>query len=164
MKKFLVLALSLAIVLVSLSSCKISPTTPDEAPTAGNALEYYSTVTMGGTGTYSNWFGQTSTASDGTDALQSGNTAHSSTTWFEITVSSANYVDFYWKVSSEGIFDRLSVYVDGFLETSISGETAWNNYSINLGGGTHDIRWVYSKDSTNSYGSDAGWVDDIYIH
>jgi len=69
-------------------------------------------------------------------------------------------VAFWWKVSSEANYDRLSFYVDGVLQDRISGEVGWQQKSCPLGGdGTHALVWVYSKDSNDADGSDRGWVD-----
>jgi hypothetical protein len=164
MKKFFVLAMSLAAALVLMTSCGKAPTAPVATPTIASATDTDYTVTTGGTGTYSGWYPQTSTSYDGIDAAQSGECSNNSSTWFQITVSGADYVDFYWKVSSES-FDHLTVYVDGSQKSYISGITSWSYYSILLPDtGTHTVRWSYSKDGSIASGADAAWVDQISVY
>ena len=67
---------------------------------------------------------------------------------------------FYWKVSSEQSFDYLQFYIDGVLKDQISGVVDWQQKSYNITGtGSHTLKWRYVKDSSDSSGSDCGWVD-----
>jgi hypothetical protein len=44
---------------------------------------------------------------------------------------------------------------------AVSGNVDWQLKSYTIPSGTHDCRWVYSKDSSMSGGSDAAWVDRV---
>ncbi|MHC1727638.1 MAG: clostripain-related cysteine peptidase [Syntrophobacteraceae bacterium] len=109
----------------------------------------------------SSWFGQTVTHYLGGSSAQSGSLDHGQSSWLETMVVGPGVVSFYWKVSSETTFDKLRFTVDGAAPTDISGETDWQLKSIQIPGGTHLLRWTYSKDSTITKGSDCGWVDKV---
>ncbi len=114
------------------------------------------------TGGYSDWFGQTTTTCDGVDAAQSGDIYDSSSTWMETTLSGPGTLTFWWKVSSESGYDFLGLYVDGAKVRQISGSTSWDQVTATItGSGSHTVRWTYSKDSSQSDGSDCGWVDEV---
>lgn len=73
-------------------------------------------------------------------------------------------LDFSWKVDSEENADFLSLYVDGVLVSSISGQTSWTSESISLDGTSiHTVEFVYSKDFSISTGEDAGWVRSLSL-
>lgn len=73
------------------------------------------------------------------------------------------YVNFYWKVSSEGSYDYLTFYIDGVPQNAISGVYDWNYQSFSISAGSHTITWVYSKDGSITGYSDSGWIDNITI-
>lgn len=99
----------------------------------------------------------------GGDALQSGDTADSSSSVVQTTVSGPGTATFYWKVSSESGKDVLRASVDGSIKLNISGEVDWQIATLTLTSGAHTLRWEYIKDATNSVGSDAGWIDRLRI-
>lgn len=107
------------------------------------------------------WFGQTATSYYGGDASQSGVVIDDAYTWMQTTVAGPGTLSFYWKVSSESGYDFLEFYIDGVLQTEISGEVSWQQKSFSLASGSHTIAWSYSKDRSVSAGSDAGWVDRV---
>ena len=163
MKKSLFLAIVLATAAALMTSCVITPVGPSAPSPIASATDMSYSVTTGGTGSFSNWFSQSTYTNDGVDAAESGSISASSSTWFQITVSGYNYIGFYWKVSSES-FDHLTVSVDGSASDYISGAVDWSFKEIYLGGGTHTIKWTYSKDSSVSTGLDTGWVDQISVY
>jgi len=118
------------------------------------------TVTTGGNG---NWAGQSGTSHDTVDAAKSGTITNSQSTWMETTVAGPGTLSFWWKVSSEGLYDKLKYYVDGVVQGSgISGESGWVQVTgVSVAAGSHTIKWEYSKDGSVSAGSDAGWVDQV---
>jgi hypothetical protein len=107
------------------------------------------------------WFGQTSTSYYGGDAAQSGNVIDDAYTWIQTTVTGPGTLSFYWKVSSEAGYDYLEFYIDGALQSEISGEVNWQQKSFSLASGSHTLVWSYSKDRSVSTGSDAGWLDRV---
>lgn len=113
------------------------------------------------TGGDSAWFRQTTNSYAGGDAAQSGAIGDEESTWIQTTVTGTGKISFLWKTSSETNFDTLNFYVDGVLMDSISGNTAWNEKTYDLEAGEHVLRWEYSKDVTESLGSDCGMLDRV---
>ena len=111
------------------------------------------------------WFGQTDTFFSDGDAARSGYLADNETSILETVVQGPGRLDFMWQVSSEPLFDTLSLSVDGEepLE-KISGEVKWEEQVLDLGPGTHTIRWTYAKDLSISQGEDCAWVDRVEWH
>ena len=108
------------------------------------------------------WLGQSATTQDTVDAGQSGLIGDSQDTWVQTTVNGPGNLSFWWKVSSEVGFDYLEFYVNGVLQAGrISGNVDWLQKTYPLGGGTHILRWRYTKDGSAAAGSDAGWVDQV---
>jgi hypothetical protein len=115
----------------------------------------------GGTGT---WHGQTGTKHDGDSAARSSGIGDLQQTYLETTVTGSGTLTFWWKVSSEGGYDFLRFYLDGSeipAVPAISGEVDWVQVSIPIPTGVHTLKWAYSKDSSDSSGADAGWVDGV---
>ena len=109
------------------------------------------------------WFGQTEISSLGGSAAQSGHIGNSQTTYLATTATCSN-VSFKWKVSSEACCDGLTFYVDGsFYATYFQNEGGWATISTPVTPGSHVLSWVYSRDSSDNWGYDAGWVDDLVI-
>ena len=117
------------------------------------ACSYQRTSTSGG--------GLWTKLSDG--SWRSGSIADGQSTSIARNVSGARTVTFRWKTSSEGSYDKLTFYVDGVEQKSISGEmSSWESASVQVyGNGMHTLRWTYSKDGSVSYGSDCGWINDV---
>ena len=82
-----------------------------------------------------------------------------------LTVDTTGFdtISFDCKVSSEEDYDFLKFYIDGKRKDSFSGEQDWATSSYILMPGVHTFKWVYSKDSSISEGSDGAWIDDIVI-
>jgi len=108
-----------------------------------------------------NWFGQRQIYYYGNDAAQSGDITHDQNVWMSTTVDGPGSLSFYWKVSSESNYDFLKFYIDSTEQTSISGEVGWQQKTYNIGEGTHDLKWKYTKDASVNDGSDCGWLDKI---
>jgi hypothetical protein len=108
------------------------------------------------------WIVTTATTSDGDDAVKSGSITHSQESYFETTVTGPGTLSFNWKVSSESNYDYLRYYIDGTLQESISGITDWTQKEISIPGGSHTIRWAYTKDRSVNQHEDCGWVDRIH--
>jgi M6 family metalloprotease-like protein len=120
------------------------------------------------TSSNANWFPEAATTHDGSSAAQSGAISDSQSSFMEFTVHGPGVLSFWWKVSSESGYDKLKFYIDGAEPTStsggISGLVDWTQVSnITIPSGTHTLRWTYAKDGSVSSGSDAGWVDEIYM-
>lgn len=109
----------------------------------------------------SSWYGENTTWYYGGSAAQSGPLADSQKTTLESYVQGPVNLSFFWNVSSEP-YDYLQFWLDGVKMAQISGGPgAWEQKAYILGLGNHSLRWVYAKDSSDSGGSDCGWVDRI---
>ena len=97
--------------------------------------------------------------SDGTEEYQSASIGHSASTFMTLTLAGPCDLTFGWKVSSESGYDYLRWYLDGTEKAKISGTGGtWQNVSVSVPTGEHTIKWTYSKDGSDSAGSDCGWV------
>lgn len=81
-------------------------------------------------------------------------------------------ITFYYKVSAEPRHDFLHFYIDGAEATRnnfpVSGKHPWTFVSFAFPAFPsqrfHDFRWTYKKDSSNSYGADVAWIDDLRVY
>lgn len=136
-----------------------SPTTV-LADALGDALD--SPALTWTTGGDANWQSQGSVTHDGVDAAQNGDIDDDEESWVQTTVTGPGTLTFWWKVSSEGGFDYLTLYVDGDPEEDrISGEVDWEQVSLPLTAGTHTLRWLYNKDGSADEGEDSGYLDEV---
>jgi len=104
-------------------------------------------------------------------AMQSGSMLQNNqSSWLQTVVTGPCAIKFWWKVSSEGGFDILSVSVNGVIQDMISGnkagnpsDLAWKQKVLVLPSGRNFIRWTYAKDGSSLAGSDCGWVDQVEV-
>ena len=117
-------------------------------------------------GTGGNWtISSTQFNTGGSFSAQSGSGIHSSISDMElnITIASSQTLTFFLRISSESGWDFLRFYINGTLQNSWSGTTAWTQVSYNLTAGTYTFRWRYEKDSSASSGEDKVYIDDVRI-
>lgn len=107
------------------------------------------------------WFGQNVFTSDGEDAAQSGFILDGQSSQIVTTVQGPASIFFNWRVSSESDYDYLSFYINDVLQDRISGEVDWQEIGYSLTAGANSLKWVYSKDGSQSEGFDRGWVDQF---
>ncbi len=110
--------------------------------------------------TYAAWQRQT-TSFDGIDAARSGAIPHGQNCTIHTTITGPGSFSFRWKVSSELNHDYLLLAVNGNLQRSISGETAWEQLAYDVPAGRYVFTWFYAKDASGTAGSDAGWLDTV---
>lgn len=135
-----------------------SPSAPTDS--LGVALDN-ATLTFGTDGD-TPWFVQSEVSHSGGSAARSGTIDHGGETRLTTTVSGPGTLSFWWKVSSERNYDKLSVSVDDVERADISGEQDWARKTVPVtGGGSHTVVWTYRKDGSVSGGSDCGWVDQV---
>jgi hypothetical protein len=120
----------------------------------------YSTVTWTPGGA-ANWRGQQEVSHDNVDAAQSGVIADSRESSLSTALVGPGTLSFWWRVSSEESYDNLTLYLDGNVVEKHSGEFDWAQKTMLIPNGSHQVRWVYSKDSSVSEGLDAAWVDEV---
>ena len=138
---------------------------PPSSVTLATALDNSSLIFM--TDGSATWYGQTAFSHDGIDAARSGTIGNSHQTWLETTVTGPGVLSFYWNVSCEGDashqnYDYLNVSIDGEEKARICGTgNSWTRMSYSIPTGSHTVRWQYNKDSSESRGDDAGYVDQV---
>lgn len=113
----------------------------------------------------SNWLIDSATGANGSfKSLRSGHVGDNGKSCFAISVynSRATTISFDVIVSSE-YWDELKFYIDGVETSTWSDMISWANDSRNVTAGLHDYKWCYSKDFTDSAGTDEAWVDNITI-
>ena len=70
-------------------------------------------------------------------------------------------MSFYYKVSSELEYDSLTFYIDDIEAGKWSGQKDWEKVEFQTTPGTHNFKWIYSKDESISRGQDCVWIDNI---
>ncbi|MCB2187325.1 MAG: VCBS repeat-containing protein [Deltaproteobacteria bacterium] len=98
----------------------------------------------------------------GATCARSGAPNNDDYSYMGATVTGPGVLSFWWKVSSQAGADLLTFYVDGVPQAGpISGLVAWNRQAFSIPPGTHDLSWVYTKDSAGAAGDDLAYVDEI---
>lgn len=99
----------------------------------------------------------------GSKAAQSADIDHSqqSNLQIDFNVAINDTISFYKKVSSESSWDYLRFFIDGTEKNKWSGEADWSQEKFVVTPGTHTFKWSYTKDGSQSNGSDCAWLDDI---
>ena len=115
------------------------------------------------TGGDDGWFAQTSVSHDGSSAARSGGIGDDEWSWMETTVAGPAEVSFWWKVSSENNYDKLTFAVDDEEHEVISGSVGWQQVRAMIPAGNHTIGWCYEKDYSSTAGNDCGWVDQLVV-
>lgn len=90
----------------------------------------------------------------------SGNNSNSDLT-ITLNVTEASPISYFRKVSSESNYDFFTFSIDDNNKEELSGEVAWEQVSFDVTPGNHTFRFRYSKDGSQSSGSDCAWIDNI---
>ncbi len=86
----------------------------------------------------------------------------------------AGNITFYSRVSSEAGWDCFRFLIDGVRQNignscgnigglGVSGEAAWQQYTVAISAGAHTVTWSYEKDNVDLGGSDAAWIDLVSL-
>lgn len=78
-----------------------------------------------------------------------------------LNVSEASPISYFRKVSSESGYDTFTFAIDGNTMEEQSGEVDWEQVSFDVTPGNHTFRFRYSKDGSQTSGSDCAWIDNI---
>ena len=107
----------------------------------------------------------TDKAYSGDYSVKLGGIGNSQSVSLELNVhlEESGEVWFYRWVSAENCDDHLRFYVDGEERGRYCNNGQWAREVAPVEAGTHQLRWLYVKDSSLSRGEDAAWLDDIYI-
>ncbi|MBU1752825.1 PEGA domain-containing protein [bacterium] len=97
----------------------------------------------------------------GNASAQSDRIQDNQETYIQTEVTGTGTLKFYWKVSSQSNYDYLRFSIDGIEQDKISSAREWTQMSYVVSGGTHTLKWVYTKDSSGYSGSDCGWIDRV---
>lgn len=116
------------------------------------------TITDGGDAA---WARTSTHARTGAWSLKSGDITDDQTSDAEVTVpAGAEWLLFWYRVSSEPTFDFLRVLVDDVEKLSASGQVDWTRGAVNVTGAT-TVTFRYDKDGATSMFDDAAWIDDL---
>jgi hypothetical protein len=109
------------------------------------------------------WFRTNTDAYEGDYSMRSGAIGNSLSTSMlaELNITAAGNITFYKKVSSENNYDYLRFYIDNVEKGEWSGTVDWSLQSYPVTTGVHTFKWEYSKDGSQTGGSDCAWVDYI---
>jgi len=101
----------------------------------------------------------------GTYCARSGNIGDrkESTMQLGFSTQTSDSVSFWYKVSSEDGYDKLTFYLDDVEMLEASGEEGWSRMAVAVAPGEHTIVFKYKKDYWSDEGSDCAWIDDISI-
>ena len=111
------------------------------------------------------WFRQTTTTHDSSDAAESGNITDSQSSSMETTLIGPGTMTFWWQVSSESGWDFLEFYINNTIQTGalakISGNVNWVQKTVTIPAGSNVVKWTYRKDWDVDGGTDNAWVDQV---
>ena len=117
------------------------------------------TYTGGGTGS---WAADTSSVSGGRYAARSPAITDNQTSSISTTIEcDGSAMAFALHTSTQSGGDFLRFLIDGTVQQTWSGETAWTTTSFPVTAGTHTFAWEYRKNGTGASGSDAVWIDSV---
>ena len=98
-------------------------------------------------------------AQEGDKVYRSNAIDHNQSTAIEFVISEGmEQLVFSWKVGSENNYDWLTWYLDDVHQDRISGSRDWAILTNELDGAAHRLKFVYSKDGSQSTSPDCGWV------
>ncbi|MBN2589861.1 MAG: hypothetical protein JXA96_08355 [Sedimentisphaerales bacterium] len=72
-------------------------------------------------------------------------------------------ISFCFKVSCELDYDSLLFYIDDVAAGMWSGQMDWEKVGFEITPGTHNFKWVYTKDESLTQGQDCVWIDNIEL-
>ena len=109
------------------------------------------------------WTITTITPYNGNYCAKSGAIGNNTSTSLRITdtASVADTISFYYKVSSEQNYDKLTFKIDGQKKDEWSGSVGWTRAAYPVSAGPHTYTWTYSKDYFGTSGSDCAYIDVI---
>lgn len=109
------------------------------------------------------WTITTQNPYEGFYCAKSGPITDGGTTTLSITFHAevSDTLSFYYKVSSEENYDKLSFTIDGVKKDEWSGSIGWTRAAFPVSQGTHVFTWTYAKDNYLSQGRDCAYIDNI---
>lgn len=109
------------------------------------------------------WIISSSTSYEGDVAARSGSISDNGASSLIIKTEYAidDSLKFYYKTSSEPVYDFMSFTLNGNELLKKSGEVQWTKASFPVSKGFNIMEWRYTKDNSVSRGSDCAWIDMI---
>jgi hypothetical protein len=100
---------------------------------------------------------------EGNYCIRSGSIGNNQFSELNISINCifGDSLTFMYKVSSEPVWDHLTLWVDSFPLKTWSGDIDWNYEGVFLAEGLHHLKFIYQKDLVQSLGQDAAWLDEI---
>lgn len=96
---------------------------------------------------------------DGKDAMMIGNISDGFFSRLTTRLSGPVVLRWWQKVSTQAGQDFLIVKMDGVETARASGELDWQEKTLTIGAGTHELEFSYVKDASGKAGSDSIWLD-----
>lgn len=111
------------------------------------------------------WTFDTNDPYEGQYCLKSGQISDNSETYIVLNyeVGENDSIAFYYKVSSEGTYDKMHFYIDSQEMDQWSGTIGWTRAQYAVTAGTHAFKWKYGKDTSVSSGQDCCWIDFVIL-
>ena len=109
------------------------------------------------------WTIVTTNPYEGMYCAKSGAIGNNATTTLRITDTATvnDTISFYYKVSSEENYDKLTFKIDGQTKDEWSGSIGWTRAAYPVTAGVHTYQWTYSKDYYGTAGHDCAYIDYI---
>lgn len=80
-----------------------------------------------------------------------------------VTLTQADSISFYYKVSSESNYDKFHFLIDNDDQMNQSGEVEWSRAAFLIPAGSHTLKFTYAKDGSVNRNSDCAWIDNIML-
>ncbi len=110
------------------------------------------------------WFAQTTNASDGLDAAQSGVIPDGGLTTLRTVLYGTNTIRFRWRTDCEVFADYVEFSDNGNYVADLTGQTVWQDFTYPLTDGqVHVLEWTYYKDFSEATGADAAFLDQVRL-
>ena len=109
------------------------------------------------------WTITTTSPFEGTYCAKSGTIGNSANTTLRVTDTAtvSDSISFFYKVSSEQNYDKLTFKIDGQTKGEWSGNISWTRAAYPVNAGPHTYTWTYSKDYYGTSGKDCAYIDAI---
>jgi hypothetical protein len=139
------------------------PATIDASIPPPEALDLPGSWWNCGSSSGARWFGQNEVTHDGADALRSPPAPHGTMRSAMTTLKGPATVRWWWR-SAGSTGDTLSFTLEGKeANLQISGTAGWQQATIELPAGLHDVAWRWQTDSTGDVMTEAAYLDQIMV-
>jgi hypothetical protein len=110
-----------------------------------------------------NWIADSTVVYEGSYSACSGPVGDGQNSELSLTLNfiADGNLAFYRKISSETGYDKLSFYIDGSLIKSWSGNSDWSKVEYGVTSGSHEFKWIFSRDASMGSGSNCVWIDNV---